>query len=119
MRTVEESVDETLIIQIDWVRWPAVWVTRNLLGDDLLARLVASSRYKDVREYKEWEAHKDAYVREFYGKVGPSLRVISSANISHRFGRPTDSTGSSLRLNPCLQFPTGKSSRIAFSAFGC
>ena len=51
------------------MRWPAVWILKNVLGDDLLARLIASSRYKDVHEFKQWEAHKDAYIREFYEKV--------------------------------------------------
>ena len=113
------SVNEILIFQIDWVRWPAVWVIRNVLGDDRLAKLVASSRYKDVREYKEWEAQKDAYVREFYEKVDRLLRAIFSADICRRFGRLTDSMGSSLRPNPCLQFPTGKSSHITFNMIGC
>lgn len=44
------------------------------MGDDLLAKLVASSRFKDVREYKEWEAHKDDYITEFYEKVNPLFR---------------------------------------------
>ena len=43
-----------------------MWFLNNVIGDDLLAKLIASSRYKDVREFKEWEAHKDAYIREFY-----------------------------------------------------
>jgi len=51
------------------VRWCSVWVLKNVLGDDLLARLIASSRYKDVREFKQWEVNKDAYIREFYEKV--------------------------------------------------
>ena len=34
-----------------------------------MARLIASSRYKDVYEFKQWEAQKDAYIREFYEKV--------------------------------------------------
>lgn len=46
-----------------------MWIIKNVIGDDLLAKLVASSRYKDVREFKEWEAHKDAYICEFYEKV--------------------------------------------------
>ena len=53
------------------MRWSSVWFLKNVLGDDLLARLVASSRYKDVYEFKQWEAHKDAYIREFYEKVIP------------------------------------------------
>ena len=50
-----------------------MWILKNVLGDDLLAKLIASSRYKDVREFKEWEAHKDAYICEFYEKVVPIL----------------------------------------------
>lgn len=56
------------------MRWPAVWFIKNAMGDDLLAKLVASSRFKDVREYKEWEAHKDDYITEFYEKVNPLFR---------------------------------------------
>jgi hypothetical protein len=51
------------------VRWFAVWVLKNVIGDDLMARLIASSRYKDVYEFKQWEANKDDYTREFYEKV--------------------------------------------------
>ena len=48
-----------------------MWVLKNILGDDLLAKLIASSRYKDVYEFKQWEVSKDAYIREFYEKVFP------------------------------------------------
>lgn len=58
-----------LTVSTGWVRWPAVWMIKNFLGDDLLAKLIASSRYKDVREFKQWESHKDDYIREFYEKV--------------------------------------------------
>lgn len=51
-----------------------MWTLKNVLGDDLLARLIASSRYKDVHEFKQWEAQKDVYVREFYDKVIPLSR---------------------------------------------
>ena len=51
------------------MRWCSVWALNNVIGDNLLARLIASSRYKDVYEFKQWEAQKDAYIREFYEKV--------------------------------------------------
>jgi hypothetical protein len=54
------------------VRWSAVWILKSVMGDDLLARLVASSRYKDVYEFKEWEAHKDAYIPSFMKRSFPS-----------------------------------------------
>lgn len=63
--------DGILTVSIGWVRWSAVWSLKNILGDDLMAKLIASSRYKDAREFKEWEAHKDAYIREFYEQVIP------------------------------------------------
>jgi len=52
-----------------WARWCSVWALNSFFGDDLLARLIASSRYKDVYEFKQWEVNKDAYIREFYEKV--------------------------------------------------
>ena len=58
-----------LTVWTGWVRWCSVWILKNVVGDDLLARLIASSRYKDVYEFKQWEAHKDGYIREFYEKV--------------------------------------------------
>ena len=67
-----------LTTRTGWARWCAVWVLKNVAGDDLLARLIASSRYKDVYEFKQWEAHKDAYIREFYEKVIPSRTVTMS-----------------------------------------
>ena len=58
------------------MRWCSVWVLKNITGDDLLARLIASSRYKDVYEFKQWEVRKDAYIREFYEEVIP-LCILS------------------------------------------
>ena len=52
-----------------------MWILKNILGDDLLARLIASSRYKNVYEFKQWEVYKDAYIREFYEKVFPPPHV--------------------------------------------
>jgi ABC-type siderophore export system fused ATPase/permease subunit len=54
-----------------------VWVLKNVIGDDLMARLIASSRYKDVYEFKQWEANKDDYIREFYEKVIPLFHDIA------------------------------------------
>ena len=60
-----------LTLLTGWARWSSVWVLKNIIGDDLLARLIASSRRKDVYEFKQWETYKDAYIREFYEKVIP------------------------------------------------
>lgn len=64
-----ECTNRILTIWTGWARWCSVWVLKNIIGDDLLARLIASSRYKDVYEFKQWEVNKDAYIREFYEKV--------------------------------------------------
>jgi len=93
-----------------------VWLLKNVAGDDLLARLIASSRYKDVYEFKQWEVQKDAYIREFYEKVIPFFHDYVSTLIGrYRSGRFTGSTVSSLRFNPYPPYPMGKSSSVRFN----
>ena len=94
-----------------------MWLIKNVLGDGLLAKLIASSRFKDVGEFKEWEAHKDAYVCEFYEKVVPRLTRTMSlpADSWHRFGKLMDLMVSSRRLSPYPPSPTSKPGRMMFN----
>ncbi|KAI9623033.1 hypothetical protein KEM48_009650 [Puccinia striiformis f. sp. tritici PST-130] len=53
-----------------WLRWIVCGITRYLLQDDVMAKLIEASQEKSTGELQKWRVRKDAYCLKLWEELG-------------------------------------------------